>query len=61
MSAVSKVSFYVKCARGLMVRYAAQNAVEDVEQLKQFDLEGYAFNEAASTESEWVFLRRHEA
>lgn len=55
------ISFYAKRARGLMVRYAAQNAVEDVEQLKQFDLEGYAFNEAASTESEWVFLRRHEA
>ena len=55
------ISFYAKRARGLMVRYAAQNAVEDVELLKQFDLEGYAFNEAASTESEWVFLRRHEA
>ncbi len=42
-----------------MVRYAAQNAIENVELLKQFDLEGYAFNPAASSENEWVFLRDH--
>lgn len=55
------VSFYAKRARGLMVKFAAQNGIENVEQLKQFDLEGYAFNEAASTETEWVFVRHHEA
>lgn len=53
------VSFYAKRARGLMVKFAAQNAIENVEQLKQFDLEGYAFNEAASSDTEWVFLRNH--
>ncbi len=53
------VSFYAKRARGLMVRYAAQNAIENVELLKQFDLEGYAFNAVASSENEWVFLRDH--
>ena len=26
-----------------MVRYAAENAIEDVELLKDFDLEGYSF------------------
>lgn len=51
------ISFYAKRARGLMVRYAAENAIEDVEQLKQFDLDGYAYNEAVSSENEWVFLR----
>lgn len=54
------VSFYAKRARGLMVRYAAENAIENVELLKNFDLEGYAFNEAASSENEWVFLRSHD-
>lgn len=55
------VSFYAKRARGLMVRYAAENAIENVESLKNFDLEGYAFNAAASSENEWVFLRNHTA
>lgn len=52
------ISFYAKRARGLMVRYAAEQAINDSEQLKNFDLEGYRFNEAASSENEWVFLRR---
>lgn len=51
------ISFYAKRARGLMVRYAAQNQIEDVEQLKDFDLEGYCFNPAASSENEWIFQR----
>ncbi|UOP05070.1 peroxide stress protein YaaA [Conchiformibius kuhniae] len=51
------VSFYAKRARGLMVRYAAQVGADDAAQLKHFDWEGYAFNEAASSEGEWVFLR----
>lgn len=55
------ISFYAKRARGLMVRYAAQNAIEDVELLKNFDLEGYAFNAAASSEDEWVFMRLESA
>ena len=53
------VSFYAKRARGLMVRYAAENAIEDVELLKDFDLEGYSFHAAMSSENEWVFLRNH--
>ncbi len=53
------ISFYAKRARGLMVRYAADHALDDAEQLKQFDYEGYIYNEAASSENEWVFLRSH--
>lgn len=55
------VSFYAKRARGLMVKFAAQHGIENVAQLKEFDLEGYAFNAAASSETEWVFLRNHVA
>lgn len=51
------ISFYAKRARGLMVRYAAEKMVENVAQLKDFDYEGYAFNEVASSENEWVFQR----
>lgn len=51
------ISFYAKKARGLMVAYAAKNALTDVEQLKDFDYEGYQFNPAESDEDNWVFLR----
>lgn len=51
------ISFYAKRARGLFVRYAAQNKISEPEQLKNFDCEGYYFDKASSTDKEWVFLR----
>ncbi|HFC6547982.1 TPA: peroxide stress protein YaaA [Neisseria meningitidis] len=54
------ISFYAKCARGLMVRYAAEHNITDPEMLKNFNYEGYAFNDAASNESEWVFMRSEQ-
>lgn len=52
------ISFYAKRARGLMVRYAAQHRLMQPQKLKNFDLEGYAYDESASTESVWRFRRR---
>jgi cytoplasmic iron level regulating protein YaaA (DUF328/UPF0246 family) len=52
------ISFYAKRARGLMARYAAEHGVEDAEQLKGFDSEGYAFEPAISGPATWVFRRR---
>lgn len=54
------ISFYAKRARGLMVRYAAEHNITDPEMLKNFNYEGYAFNDAASNESEWVFMRSEQ-
>lgn len=51
------ISFYAKQARGLMMRYAAINQINQAEQLKAFDYQGYQFNASASNETEWVFLR----
>lgn len=51
------VSFYAKKARGLMVRYAADNEIQDVESLKAFDYAGYRYSESDSTDDDWVFLR----
>ena len=53
------ISFYAKKARGLMSRYIIENRLTDVEQLKNFDSEGYFFDEVGSGESELVF-KRHE-
>ena len=52
------ISFYAKKARGLMCRYAIDQQVKEVEELKNFDYEGYAYNESMSSESEWVFVRQ---
>lgn len=51
------ISFSAKKARGLMSRYIIDNRIGDAEQLKAFDLDGYAFNPALSKENEWVFSR----
>lgn len=51
------VSFYAKKARGFMCRFIIQNRLERVEQLKEFDLGGYWFDSASSTEKEFVFKR----
>jgi hypothetical protein len=53
------VSFYAKKARGLMSAYVIKQQIDDVEAIKQFDSEGYAYNAAMSTAREWVFTRDH--
>jgi uncharacterized protein len=52
------ISFHAKRARGLMARYAVENRVDRPEQLKGFDLEGYAFDAEASNDSVYRFRRR---
>ncbi len=52
------ISFFAKRARGMMARYAIEHGITDPEQLKAFDSDGYAFDEAASGPLQWVFRRR---
>ncbi len=52
------ISFYAKRARGLMARYAATHRLSLPEQLKAFDLDGYAFVQAASSVDKLVFRRQ---
>ena len=52
------ISFYAKKARGLMAAYIIENRITDAEGIKGFDCEGYSFNEAMSSEREWVFTRQ---
>ena len=51
------ISFYAKKARGLMVKYAADNKLTHAEQLKAFDLAGYYYVDEASDDTTWVFRR----
>jgi len=52
------ISFFAKKARGLMARYIIQNKLTSVEQLKDFDLAGYQYNESLSKGNDWVFTRK---
>lgn len=51
------ISFFAKRARGLMARHAIDHRITDVQQLKSFDREGYAFAPEVSTDTTWVFRR----
>ncbi len=51
------VTIFGKKARGLMTGFIIKNQIDEVENLKHFDEEGYYFNERISTEREWVFVR----
>jgi hypothetical protein len=48
---------YAKKARGMMARYAIDHQINDPEQLKLFNSEGYGFDANQSSENEWVFTR----
>ncbi len=52
------ISFLAKRARGLMARYAATKRVSTPRQLEKFNLEGYAFDAAASEPDRLVFRRK---
>jgi cytoplasmic iron level regulating protein YaaA (DUF328/UPF0246 family) len=52
------ISFNAKKARGLMARYAITRRVETPRKLEHFNLEGYAFDPAASQPERLVFRRR---
>ena len=54
------ISFYAKRARGMMARYAITGRLQDVEQLKAFSADGYAFAAEASDDGRWVFRRRQD-
>lgn len=48
---------YTKHARGLVVRYCAENQVKTLDKVKAFNYEGYLLNDELSTENKLVFLR----
>lgn len=52
------ISFFAKKARGLMCRYAIKNQITDAEQLKNFDLAGYQYDDSQSKGDTWVFTRK---
>ena len=56
---VKMIGIYAKKARGLMARYIVQQRIDDLEQLKNFNEQGYRFNELSSSEVHLDFVRGH--
>ncbi|MDD6880561.1 MAG: peroxide stress protein YaaA [Firmicutes bacterium] len=48
---------YAKMARGEMVRFMAENNIEDPVEIQKFDRLGYVFREDLSSDTEYVFER----
>lgn len=54
------ISFYAKKARGLMSRFIIQNKLSKTDQLADFNLEGYQFDESQSKGNDLVFTRSEQ-
>ena len=51
---------YAKMARGEMVRFMAENSIENPEDIKKFDRLGYSFRSDLSSDVEYVFERKKD-
>ena len=51
------ISFFAKKARGLMVRYIIDTNAETIDDLKQFNYDGYVFDASLSKGNKLVFTR----
>ena len=49
---------YAKMARGEMVRFIAENNIENPMEIQKFDRLGYSFRSDLSSDSEYVFERK---
>ena len=54
---VKEKGVYVKMARGEMVRFMAENAIEEPEEVKRFDRLGYSYSDDLSSPKNYVFLK----
>lgn len=51
------IGIFAKKARGSMSRFMIKNRIDQPDDLKSFDLDGYAYNRKLSTDNNWVFTR----
>ncbi|MCZ6503727.1 MAG: peroxide stress protein YaaA [Gammaproteobacteria bacterium] len=52
------LGFFAKKARGYMASFIIKNRISKLDQIKDFDVDGYRFNDNFSTETQWVFTRK---
>lgn len=54
---LKKHSTISKKARGMMLNFMTKNKIENIEEIKQFNKEGYKFSEEMSFENKFVFIK----
>jgi cytoplasmic iron level regulating protein YaaA (DUF328/UPF0246 family) len=54
------LSFFAKKARGSFVRYMIDHRVKTLKALRNFDYDGYVFNDELSRGDDWVFTRKQD-
>ncbi|MCI8521487.1 MAG: peroxide stress protein YaaA [Clostridia bacterium] len=54
---VREKGVYVKMARGEMVRFMAENNIQDIDDIKNFNRLDFSYNESLSEENKFVFLK----
>lgn len=54
---VREKGVYVKMARGEMVRFMAENNVQNIDDIKNFNRLGFSYDESLSEENKFVFLK----
>lgn len=58
---IKVMSLFAKRARGAMARWIVENRVTEPEQIKTFNVDGYAFQPGASEGDHWTFARQQPA
>ena len=51
------IAIFSKRARGMMTRYAIENKIREINDLKSFNYDGYIFDENLSSDKELIFTR----
>lgn len=51
------ITAWAKMARGQMVRYIVENQIQNPEAIKEFEWNGYHFNETTSAANKFVFIK----
>ncbi|MDU4936605.1 MAG: peroxide stress protein YaaA, partial [Peptostreptococcaceae bacterium] len=51
------IGMYSKQARGHMARFIIKNKIDNLEDLKSFNLNGYKYNENLSSDTDFIFTR----
>jgi len=52
------VSFHAKKARGMVARWLVEHRVDDIEGIKGFDSDGYAYDATGSSDAQFRFVRK---
>lgn len=54
---LKQIMVFFKQARGAMVRYCAENNVSTIDEVKNFNVNNYSFDDKSSTDEKLVFMR----